>query len=84
MFKVVFFFWRQSEGGTNAGWCISEGNQSHLLEKGHCRQKKKALVQVKRNCVARKKKHWFKWVVFAHHEEVLLPLTPPFLPPNVH
>jgi hypothetical protein len=26
-----FFFWRQSEGGTNAVWCISGGNQSHLL-----------------------------------------------------
>jgi hypothetical protein len=29
---AVFFFWRQSEGGTNAGWCISGGNQSHLLD----------------------------------------------------
>jgi hypothetical protein len=27
------FFWQQIERGTNAGWCISEKNHSHLLEK---------------------------------------------------
>jgi hypothetical protein len=33
------YFWRQSEGGINTGWCISGGNHSHSLEKVGCRQK---------------------------------------------
>jgi hypothetical protein len=27
------YFWLQSEGGLNSGWCISGGNYSHLLGK---------------------------------------------------
>ena len=34
------FFWRQSEGGTDSGWCISGGNRCHSLGKRLCRQKK--------------------------------------------
>jgi hypothetical protein len=35
----VNFFWRQSEGGTDSGWCISGGNHFHWLRKGLYHQK---------------------------------------------
>jgi hypothetical protein len=40
LFCAVNFFWRQSEGGTDSGWCISGGNHCHSLRKRLCRQKK--------------------------------------------
>jgi hypothetical protein len=43
----VNFFWRQSEGGTDSGSCISGGNHCHSLREGLCRQKKI---------------HWLDWV----------------------
>ena len=37
----VLFFWRQSEGKITMGWCILEGNPSHLPINAFCCQKKK-------------------------------------------
>jgi hypothetical protein len=38
-YETRFFFWLQSEGESNSGWCIPGRNHFHLLKKGLCNQK---------------------------------------------